>query len=326
MTGDYQEWQIPPANQPKQEDCAFDLSATLASVFALRTEIPEDAFTAQVLGTERAGNGVLIRADGLVLTIGYLVAEAETVWLLSNDGAAIPAYVVAYDHHTGFGLVQALTKVSSSPIPLGNAQMAEAGDPVIIAGHGGMSHALSASIAAKREFAGYWEYLLDEAIFIAPAHPNWGGAALLDRDGKLLGIGSLFVQQVDENDTQTEGNMIVPIDLLNPILDDLLNFGKSQHPQHPWLGAYAAESNGQLFIAGVAEGGPAENADIQVGDVILAVAGESVSDLAAMLRKTWSLGSAGVEVPLTLLRNDEVSNVSVTSSDRMLFMKTPKLH
>ena len=326
MDSDYQEWQIPPANQPKQEDCAFDLSATLASVFALRTEIPEDAFTAQVLGTERAGNGVLIRADGLVLTIGYLVAEAETVWLLSNDGAAIPAYVVAYDHHTGFGLVQALTKVSSSPIPLGNAQMAEAGDPVIIAGHGGMSHALSASIAAKREFAGYWEYLLDEAIFIAPAHPNWGGAALLDRDGKLLGIGSLFVQQVDENDTQTEGNMIVPIDLLNPILDDLLNFGKSQHPQHPWLGAYAAESNGQLFIAGVAEGGPAENADIQVGDVILAVAGESVSDLAAMLRKTWSLGSAGVEVPLTLLRNDEVSNVSVTSSDRMLFMKTPKLH
>ncbi len=326
MASDYQEWQIPPANQPKQEDCAFDLSATLASVFALRTEIPEDAFTAQVLGTERAGNGVLIRADGLVLTIGYLVAEAETVWLLSNDGAAIPAYVVAYDHHTGFGLVQALTKVSSSPIPLGNAQMAEAGDPVIIAGHGGMSHALSASIAAKREFAGYWEYLLDEAIFIAPAHPNWGGAALLDRDGKLLGIGSLFVQQVDENDTQTEGNMIVPIDLLNPILDDLLNFGKSQHPQHPWLGAYAAESNGQLFIAGVAEGGPAENADIQVGDVILAVAGESVSDLAAMLRKTWSLGSAGVEVPLTLLRNDEVSNVSVTSSDRMLFMKTPKLH
>jgi len=326
MASDYQEWQIPPANQPKQEDCAFDLSATLASVFALRTEIPEDAFTAQVLGTERAGNGVLIRADGLVLTIGYLVAEAETVWLLSNDGAAIPAYVVAYDHHTGFGLVQALTKVSSSPIPLGNAQMAEAGDPVIIAGHGGMSHALSASIAAKREFAGYWEYLLDEAIFIAPAHPNWGGAALLDRDGKLLGIGSLFVQQVDENDTQTEGNMIVPIDLLNPILDDLLNFGKSQHPQHPWLGAYAAESNGQLFIAGVAEGGPAENADIQVGDVILAVAGESVSDLAAMLRKTWSLGSAGVAVPLTLLRNDEVSNVSVTSSDRMLFMKTPKLH
>ena len=304
MTGEYQEWEIPPANQPKQADCAFDLSAALASVFALRSEIPEDAFTAAVLGTERAGNGVLIRADGLVLTIGYLVAEAETVWLLSNDGAAIPAHVVAYDHHTGFGLVQALAKISSTPIPFGNPQMAEAGDPVIIAGHGGMRHALSAWIAAKREFAGYWEYLVDEAIFTTPPHPNWGGAALLDRDGKLLGIGSLFVQQVGDNDSQTEGTMVVPIDLLDPSLDDLLKFGKSQHPQHPWLGAYAAESNGQLFVAGVAEGGPAENADLEVGDVIL----------------------AGVEVPLTVLRNDEISNISVTSSDRMLFMKTPKLH
>jgi len=326
MSDGYQEWEIPPANQPKPEDCGFDLRAALSSVFALRSEVPEDAFTAQVLGTERAGNGVLIRADGLVLTIGYLIAEAETVWLLSNDGAAIPAHVVAYDHHTGFGLVQALAKISSAPIPLGSSQAAEAGDPVIVAGHGGLRHALSAWIAAKREFAGYWEYLVDEAIFTTPPHPNWGGAALLDRDGKLLGIGSLFVQQVDENDTQTEGNMIVPIDLLDPILDDLLKFGKSQHPQHPWLGAYAAESNGQLFVAGVAEGGPAENADVQVGDVILAVAGESVSDLAGLLRKTWSLGSAGVEVPLTVLRNDEISNISVTSSDRMLYMKTPKLH
>jgi len=151
-------------------------------------------------------------------------------------------------------------------------------------------------------------------------------AALLDRDGSLLGIGSLFVQQVDENETQTDGNMIVPIELLDPILDDLLKFGRSQHPQHPWLGAYTAESNGQLLVAGLAEDGPAESADIQVGDIILAVAGESVSDLSSMLRKTWSLGSAGVEVPLTLLRNDEISNVSVTSSDRMLYMKTPKLH
>jgi S1-C subfamily serine protease len=326
MTSEYQEWEIPPANQPKPEDCAFNLTATLSSIFALRSEIPEDGFTAQVLGTERAGNGVLIRADGLVLTIGYLIAEAETVWLLSNNGDAIPAYVVAYDHNTGFGLVQALAKISSPPIPLGNSKSAEAGDAVIMAGHGGMRHALSANIAAKREFAGYWEYLLDEAIFISPPHPNWGGAALLDRDGKLLGIGSLFVQQVDENETQTDGNMIVPIDLLDPILDDLLNFGKSQHPQHPWLGAYTAESNGQLLIAGLAEDGPAESADVQVGDIILAVAGESVSDLAAMLRKTWSLGSAGVEIPLTLLRNDEISNISVTSSDRMLYMKPPQLH
>ncbi len=320
------EWEIPAANRPKAGDFAFDLETTLSAVFALRSEIPEDAFTAQVLGTERMGNGVLIRADGLVLTIGYLIAEAETVWLLSNDGDAIPAHVVAYDHNTGFGLVQALAKITAPPIPLGNSRSAGMGDAVIMAGHGGQSHALSAWIAAKREFAGYWEYLLDEAIFTTPPHPNWGGAALLNTEGELLGIGSLFVQQVDEYDTQVDGNMIVPIEILDPILDDLLKFGKSQHPQHPWLGAYTAESDGQLIIAGLAEDGPAESADVQAGDVVLAVAGDPVNDLAAMLRKTLSLGSAGVEVPLTLLRNGEITDVSISSSDRMLYMKSPKMH
>jgi S1-C subfamily serine protease len=324
MTG--MEWKIPPANQPKPGDLPFDLNAALSAIFALRTEIPEDAFTAAALGTERAGNGVLIRADGLILTIGYLIAEAETVWLLSNDGDAIPAHVVAYDHNSGFGLVQALARISAPPIAFGDSRAAEMGDPVIMAGHGGRSHALSAWIAAKREFAGYWEYLLDDAIFTTPPHPNWGGAALLDREGKLLGIGSLFVQQVGEDDSPIDGNMIVPIELLDPILDDLLKFGKSQHPQHPWLGLYTAEADGQLLVAGLAGDGPAESADVQMGDIVLAVAGDSVSDLAAMLRKTWSLGDAGVEVPLTLLRNGEITNVSVISSDRMLHMKSPKLH
>ncbi len=324
---DYSEnWEIPTANRPKTGDFKFDLDTTLSSVFALRSEIPEDAFTAQVLGTERMGNGVLIRADGLVLTIGYLIAEAETIWLLSNQGDAIPAHVVAYDHNTGFGLVQALARITTPPIALGNSQSTEIGDPVIMAGHGGQRHALSAWIAAKREFAGYWEYLLDEAIFTTPPHPNWGGAALLNAEGKLIGIGSLFVQQVDEYDTQVDGNMIVPVELLDPILDDLLKYGKSQHPQHPWLGAYTAEADGQLIVAGLAEDGPAESADVQVGDVVLAVAGEPVNDLAAMLRKTWSLGSAGVEVPLTLLRNGEITDVNISSSDRMLYMKSPKIH
>lgn len=326
MSEDYLDWEIPPDNQPKPEEWKFNISGVLASIFALRAEIPEDAFTAKVLGTERAGNGVLINSEGLVLTIGYLIAEAETVWLLSNDGDAIPAHVVAYDHHTGFGLVQALAKISSEPILLGHSGTAHPGDPVIVAGHGGIRHALSAWIAAKREFAGYWEYLLDEAIFTTPPHPNWGGAALLDRDGRLLGIGSLFVQQADEYEKQTDGNMIVPIELLDPVLDDLLRFGRSQDPQRPWLGAYADESDGRLLVAGLADDGPAERADLRVGDTIVAVAGESVRDLAGMLRKVWSLGSAGVEVPLTIMRDDEISSIAISSSDRMLYMKSPKLH
>ena len=326
MTEDYLDWQIPPENQPKPEEWKFDISATLASIFALRAEIPEDAYTAKVLGTERAGNGILINAEGLVLTIGYLIAEAETVWLLSNDGDAFPAHVVAYDHHTGFGLVQALARITSAPIPLGHSGAVQPGEPVIVAGHGGMRHALTALIAAKSEFAGYWEYLLEEAIFTSPPHPNWGGAALLDRDGRLIGVGSLFVQQVNKFDKQTDGNMIVPIELLDPVLDDLLKFGRSQKPQRPWLGAYAAESDGYLVVAGLAEDGPAERADLKAGDTIVAVAGESVNDLANMLRKVWSLGSAGVEVPLTIKRDNEIFAITVDSSDRMLYMKPPKLH
>ena len=320
------EWEIPLANQPKADEFSFDLKAAYSAIYAVRSEVPEDAFTAKVLGTERMGNGVLISTDGLVLTAGYLIAEAETVWLLSNNGDAIPAHVVAYDHNTGFGLVQALTKITTPPMPLGDSSEAETGDLVVLAGHGGTNHALSAWIAAKREFAGYWEYLLDAAIFTTPPHPNWGGAALIDQDGKLIGIGSLFIQQVDEYDTQVDGNMIIPIELLSPIIDDLLKFGKSQQPQHPWLGAYIAESDEQLVVAGLAEGGPAENAKIEVGDIILAVAGEPVSDLAAMLRKTWSLGSTGVEVPLSIFRDNEITDVSVASSDRMLHMKAPKIH
>lgn len=326
MTDDQHDWEIPPDNQPNEQEFSFDFDATFASVFAVRSEIPSDAFTAQVLGTERFGNGVLINSDGIILTIGYLVAEAETIWLLSKEGTAIPGHVLAYDHNSGFGLVQALKPVSAPPISIGNSNDTQIGDPVIMVGHGGRHHALSAWIAAKKEFAGYWEYLIEEAIFTMPPHPNWGGAGLLDRNGKLLGIGSLFIQEVDKYDPESTGNMVVPIELLKPILDDLLNYGRSQAPQKPWLGAYTAETDGQLVVAGLAEDGPAECADVQTGDIVLAVAGESVNSLASMLRKTWSLGSAGVQVPLTLMRSGEVTNVSVASSDRMLHMKSPQMH
>ncbi|MEP6657359.1 MAG: S1C family serine protease, partial [Betaproteobacteria bacterium] len=166
------QWAFPRELQPHAEEYAFDLNAALNAVVALRADIPEDAFTAAILGTERTGNGVVIRDDGLILTIGYLITEAETVWLTANDGTVAQGYPLAYDFASGFGLVQPLSPLGVRPLPQGSAALAEVDDDVIVIGNGGRTHALKARINDKREFAGYWEYLLDQALFTAPAHPE----------------------------------------------------------------------------------------------------------------------------------------------------------
>jgi len=218
-------WETPLRDQPKAEEFSFDLDGALESVVALRAVIPPDAFTASILGVERAGSGIVIRESGLVLTIGYLITEAESVWLTGADGRVTQAHALAYDQETGFGLVQALGRLGLPALELGSARAAKLDDPAILAG-GGRSQSVRARIAGKQEFTGYWEYLLDEALFTAPAHPFWGGAGLIGQDGKLLGIGSLHVQQVSDHGQQ-DVNMIVPIDLLPPILDDLLAYSRA---------------------------------------------------------------------------------------------------
>ena len=319
------EWAFPAELQPRAEDFRFDLEAALDSLCLVRAEIPEDAFTASILGTERVGNGVVIGPDGLVLTIGYLITEATAIWLTTNQGAAVAGYPLAYDQATGFGLVQPLAPLGAQPLVRGSAAEASVGDTVVLAGHGGRAHALKARLFAKREFAGYWEYVLDEALFTQPAHPQWGGAALISRDGRLLGIGSLLVQeQVGGN--QVQGNMIVPIDLLEPILADMVALGRAQRPARPWLGMYATEIEGQLVVAGLADGGPAERAAVQVGDLVLEVAGERVTGLAQLFRKVWSLGPPGTEVPMTLAREGSIARVKLRSADRGDFLKKPQLH
>jgi S1-C subfamily serine protease len=323
---DNEDWEFPRDAQPKPEDCAFELDGCLSSVLALRAEIPEDAFTASVLGTERGGNGVMIGEDGLVLTIGYLITEAETVWLTSNSGTAVPAHVVGYDQNTGFGLVQALGRLGVPAMALGSARDAEVGKRAVVAGCGGREHALMAHVVSKREFAGYWEYVLDEAIFTAPPHPSWGGAALIGEDGSLQGIGSLFIQEATAGGSQLEGNMIVPIDLLPPILDDLVRFGRVDRPPRPWLGMYTTEAGEALIVAGLAKGSPAQAADVQVGDVVLEVDGAPAADLADLFRKIWALGPAGAEVPLTVLRDGSEIRLRLNSADREDFLKSPQLH
>ena len=319
------DWEMPPAVQPKPENYAFDLDGALTSLVGLRAIIPGDAFTAETLGTERTGNGVLIR-EGVVLTIGYLITEAETIWLHLADGRAVPGTVLAYDQETGFGLVQALGHIDLEPLPLGSSAAAQIDDRVVVGGAGGRTRSVACRIAAKQEFAGNWEYVLDEAIFTAPAHPFWGGTAMIGRAGDLLGIGSLQVQQVRDSGTPEPLNMIVPIDILKPILEDLLTMGRPNHPPRPWLGLNATEIDDKVVVARVSSGGPARRANLRTGDVVLAVAETEVNDLAGFFRKVWSLGKAGVEVPLMIYRDGRTFEARVTSGDRNRFLKGPSLH
>jgi S1-C subfamily serine protease len=317
-------WSFPLQLQPAQSEVAFDLKGVLDAVVALRSEVPDDAFTAPILGTERLGNGVVIREDGLVLTIGYLITEAASVWLTGNDGSVLQGYPLAYDFATGFGLVQPLGRARWPAIERGSAATIEQEDEVIVVGHGGRAHALKAKIFAKREFAGYWEYLLDEALFATPPHPEWSGTALLDDEGRLIGIGSLLLQE-KSGDEVVDGNMFVPVDLLEPILDDLLRTGHSKGPRRPWLGMYTADAQGRLVVNGVAAGSPAEHAGVASGDLVVAVAGERVASLADLFRQIWRQGPAGTEIALTLARAGTPLHLQVRSADRDDLLKKPSL-
>jgi S1-C subfamily serine protease len=320
------DWKVPTSVQPKQADYAYDLDSALTAVVGVRAIIPPDAFTADTLGTERGGNGVLIRSDGLVLTIGYLITEAETIWLSLIDGRNVPGTVLGYDQTTGFGLIQALARLDLPALPIGDSSAVTVGERVVVGGAGGRSRSVAARVIAKQEFAGYWEYVVDEAIFTAPSHPNWGGTALIGSGGELVGIGSLQLQEGREQGPPGDINMIVPIDLLKPIFDDLLTLGRPNTPPRPWLGVYATEIEGKVIVVGLAKDGPAQRADLRTGDVLLSVAGTEVNTLAGLYRRIWSLGAAGVEVPMSVYRDGKTFEARLKSSDRNRHLRVPKLH
>src|ERR1700694_2410110 len=292
------EWKVPPAYQPRPGDYSFDLDHVLSSVVGLPSIIPPDAFSAETLGTERAGNGVLIDY-GLVLTIGYLITEAESVWVQQRDGSVVERPALGFDSESGFGLVQALGNLDLEPLPLGSSAATRIGDPVVVGGGGGRTRSVASQIAAKQEFAGYWEYLLDEAIFTHPAHPNGGGTGLISSRGELIGIGSLQLEREREGKAE-HVNMIVPIDLLKPVLDDLKKFGRVNKPARPWLGMFSHEIDNRLVVIGVSGKGPAARAELKAGDIILAVKGEKVTSQSEFYRKLWALRPAGVAVPPTV--------------------------
>jgi len=320
------EWEIPSDLQPDPTEHDFDLDAALRSIVGVKAIVPADAFTAQTLGTERIGSGVVIRPEGLVLTIGYMVTEAETIWLTTHDGRAVPGHALAYDFETGFGLIQALGKLDLPALPVETGPAPRAGDICVLASAGGRKHALRCTIAARQEFAGYWEYLLDEALFTAPAHPSWGGAGLIGGDGRLMGIGSLVMQQQDGKGRRVDLNMVVPTSLLEGVLADLLAFGRPNKPARPWLGLYATEDDDGVVVSSMARKGPAEKAGLREGDRVLAVGGTRINDLPGLWRAIWACGAAGSKVPMTIGGEAAKRDLTLASIDRRSFLKAPRLH
>jgi S1-C subfamily serine protease len=322
---EHTDWEIPPNLRPDPDDYGFDLERALRSVVGVRANAPADAFTAATLGTERIGSGAAIR-DGLVLTIGYLITEAETIWLITGDGRAVPGHALAYDQVTGFGLVQALGRLGQPALELGDSGALRLGDSVIMAAGGGRERSVEAKVIGKQEFAGYWEYVLDEAIYTAPAHPFWSGAALIAADGRLVGIGSLILQQGDGRGRRTDMNMIVPISLLPPILDDLITLGRPHGPARPWIGAFIMETENGLVVGGMADNGPADKAGLRAGDRILGVADEEISDLATLWRRIWASGEPGGPLHLNVARENSELSLHLTTADRTAFLRAPRVH
>jgi S1-C subfamily serine protease len=291
-------------------------------VVGLKTTIPTNRRSAQTLGSEREGHGVLVGDDGLIVTIGYLIMEADTVTITDIDGIEHAAYIVGYDYESGFGLVRTEQPLDITPMRFGESDSLELRSEAYVAGLGGEKATLKVKVAGRREFAGYWEYLLDNAIFTVPAYPLWGGSALIGQDGTLLGVGSLLVQEaLGPGAPAFPGNMYVPINRLKPIFDELVANGRLLTPPRPWLGLYTVEHMGQLVIGGISDGGPADRAGLQRGDILHALDGEVLDDVADFYRKLWESGPAGTAVTLRMERDNDAFEVAVRTGDRASYHK-----
>ena len=278
------------------------------------------ARSSATLGDEREGSGVVIGDNGLILTIGYLIVEAEDVNVVDSKGRTLAARVIGYDHATGFGLLRTISPFDAKPVAFGDSGKVAEREPVMIASSGD-DNVSFAYIVSKRAFSGNWEYALDQALYTSPPTLNWSGAALFDRNGKLLGVGSLIVREATDEEPKVPGNMFVPIDLLKPILADLVKGGRRAGPARPWLGVSADEVQGRLVVTRVSADGPADRAGVRVGDIILGVDGEGVRSQPEFYKKVWGRGGAGSTIPLKLLQGVEVREIAVVSIDRVDYFR-----
>ncbi len=316
---------VPPELRPRPERLRFAIAPLLDAVVHLRAQVPPQAYTAAVLGTEREGSGVVVGEDGVVLTMGYLVVEAQEIWLSGPEGEPVAGQLLGYDHETGFAVVRALGDLQAAPVEWGQAHRLRVGAPLVVAAAGGLLSAVQARLLAREEFAGYWEYLLEEALITTPAHPFWGGAACFDQDGLLVGLAALLLESPEESPADRR-NMVVPIDLLQPVFDDLVHRGRARRPPRPWLGLYLRESDRGLVVAGVMEGAPAQRAGVAPGDILFEIAGIPVADLADAYRTLWSLGPAGAVVPVAVLRRGSRRRLRIRSDDRYRYIRRAEPH
>jgi len=310
-----------PGDKPaKDEESYQHLLVAANSVVGVRTRALSDARSADTLGTERTGSGILIAPSGLVLTIGYLILEADHVEVTGSNGRTVPAAVIAYDHATGFGLLRPIVPLDVKPIRMGKSGSVEALDRLLIATATGEPVSL-ATVVSKRRFAGYWEYLIDDAIFTSPPRLDHSGAALINKDGELVGVGSLLVMDAATPGERLPGNMFVPVDLLKPILEEMIATGRQKGGNRPWLGLSSLEDDGVIKVLRVSSESPAEKAGIRPGDVILAVSGQKVERLADFYRRLWASGAPGVEVTLRVRQAGEVRDVKLRSVDRLEYVR-----
>jgi S1-C subfamily serine protease len=311
------------AGAPHVADRGQALQRALDAVVGVETVAVEDAGSAATLGHERQGSGVVIGSDGLVLTIGYLILEADHVDLKLDDGRAVPARVVAYDLATGFGLLQALAPLALEPVPLGSAAALD-GDAQLLVVSGGDEGAYSvARMVSRRPFSGYWEYHIDTAVFTAPARTDHSGAGLFNADGELLGIGSLLVGDALGTGEGTRGNMFVPVDLLKPILAELRKGVTSHDSRRAWIGVNCVVWEGAVRVLRVTGSGPAAVAGLQIGDEIVAIDGVTVHDLASFYHALWQR-DVERDVQLEIRRAGAAQHVTVRSQDRLKTLRQPQ--
>lgn len=294
-----------------------DLS--LAAVVKLSIKAVANARTAENLGAEREGTGVVFAEKGLILTIGYLILEAGSILVVASDGRVYPASVVGYDHATGFGLLRA--GIDCRPLAVGRSASVRELATLLVAAHGAAGGVSRACVVSRRCFTGWWEYMIDGGIFTAPPRFEHSGAGLIDADGKLVGIGSLWVSDALEAGAAFPGNMFVPIDLLTPFLDELVSTGRRREPPRPWLGVYSEEIQGHVVVTRVLSESPAAKAGLTRGDIILGVGGEAVGRQSEFYQRLWSSGDAGSAVMLHVLHKRTVRQLTVQSMDRMAFLR-----